>query len=586
MSATKRAAIEESRLFSDEASERSAEFESLLKRLRELEHQYKLGNVDSEIENHADSGLPWLFEEELSQLGKLVRKYEDRLLRELPSWYYKFISIEAEAKDYFDKATSSYLLDMYLLAQELYRELPKHVAPAGAESEDEERKTLKNMIRVIIAGLEYLYSIGDFGTAITYAQGLHDFVVKKGLATKDNPAYGTLAVIYHFLGRAHRQRGIDDDYQQAIDYFYQSSENYFEMARRRGNNEMDVIYARTRAMVSLAFGAGFLFYNAQSDLVRAKAQIAQARLAFLKDNGEICCQLHYHYLELLYASILRAEAGEIIADGAEASVQGEAERAAAIEKLDRAGEILARCGEALENKPKYFIHVLYNKALVYLYQGPQRYDEARASIDELLRRCGDKPRWLANGLILKSHLERRSGNMDLALADAMKAYNQAGNHLPVRIEALLARGQAQLGRQSLSAARADFEKALQLNNGANLKLNAMARLLLLELAIEQQKPQQAHEGLMQVKALMPSIRHGFIINKYRQLEARMGNLQTDFIIPAHTDDLDYKRLENDLQRWLLERALRIDSNLTRIAQRLNVSKKTVYIWLDKYKMKP
>jgi tetratricopeptide (TPR) repeat protein len=167
----------------------------------------------------------------------------------------------------------------------------------------------------------------------------------------------------------------------------------------------------------------------------------------------------------------------------------------------------------------------------------------------------------------------------------MKAYNHAGNHLPVRIEALLARGQAQLARQRLSAARADFEMALQLNSDANLKLTAMAHLLLVELAIAQQQPQRAYESFLQAKALIPSIRHGFILNRYRQLETKIENLQTDFIIPSYTSDLDYKRLETELQAWLLEKALREDSNLTRVAQKLNVSKKTVYLWINKYKIK-
>jgi hypothetical protein len=59
------------------------------------------------------------------------------------------------------------------------------------------------------------------------------------------------------------------------------------------------------AMVSLAFGVGFLYHNAPSDLTWAKGLTEQSRSAFLKDDGRACRELHYNYLELLYASILR-----------------------------------------------------------------------------------------------------------------------------------------------------------------------------------------------------------------------------------------------------------------------------------------
>ncbi|HEV7373960.1 MAG TPA: hypothetical protein VGN95_04535 [Pyrinomonadaceae bacterium] len=576
------------------------EYQSLIEKLPVIELKYKLGDVDNVIVDKSNpSETYWEFERTLDEAEKLVQKYRERLLQEQPSWFYKFLAIGAEAKDYFDTVTPGYRLDMYLLAQDLLRELPQRLKEDESRQNSEARKTLKNIIRVIIAGLEYLYSTGDFSTAITRAQDINKLVETK-LVTKEDPAYGTRAVIQHFLGRSLRQRGQDEDNQQALDCFYQCSEYYFEMARHRKKkdagankkekedaeivkmNNADVIYARTRAMVSLAFGAGFLFYNSQSDLVRAKSQITQARSAFLRDDGGIRCKLHYNYLKLLYASILRAEAGELTVEEAGEDSQRKAERDAAQEKLERALDILEGCEKDFKNKPKYFIHTLYNKALVHLYQGPTHYGHTQACITELIQRCQDNPRWLANGLILKSHLERRLGDVEAALADALRAYNHAGNHLPVRIEALLACGQAQMERGQLIAARNDFEKAIRLNNRANLKLDAMAHLLLTELAIVQQRAQQAREQFSQVKSLIAVIRHGFILNKYRQLEAKIDDLQTDFVIQSEIEDLDYKRYEAELQRWLLEKSLREDSNLTRVAERLNVSKRTVYLWLDKH----
>lgn len=579
-----------------ESADGDSAYAALLGELRQLEKKYKLGNVDAEVKDPATGKTTWVFEEELCKAERLVLEHQDRLLEENPSWYYKFIAIRAEAREYFGTATPSYRLDLYQLAQRLHRELLKRkdVPPDPVGVESEERKTLKNVIRVIIAGLEYLHGTSEFGTAIAYARELYDFVNNSGLATKDNPAYGTKSVVCYFLGRTHRQRGIDDDYRLAIDYFYQCSENYFELARQReSKNEVessrhpeskneDVIYARTRAMVSLAFGAGFLYHNALSDLARAKGLIAQARLAFIKDDGGTCCLLHYNYLELLYASILREEAGELDPAREGEEPDEAAKRVAAKEELDRALRILNRCEETLARKPSYYIRFLYNKALVYMYQGPDRYGEALDCVKRLLDMCQENPRWLANGLVLKSRLERRLGDAEAALADALSAFNQAGSHLPIRVEALLARGKAQEDRGNLAGARADFEKASQLNNGANRRLEVLSLILLAQVAIAQQQPQVALEKYAQAQELIPSINHGFILNRYRALQEKITNFQADFIIPSSTSDLTYEEHEKALRCWLLEKALREDNNLTRVAQRLGVSKKTLYQWRDAY----
>src|ERR1700755_3164286 len=163
---------------------------SLLARLQEAEKKYKKGDVDQKIDDPDNPSRPrWAFEEELNELSK----YEVYLREEIRSWYYKVVAIRAEAKDYFDTATHGDRLDLYLMAQELYRQLPEHVAPDDTAEESEQRKTVKNTIRVIVAGLEYLHATSDFTSAITYAQSLNEYIIESGLGTKDNPAYGTRA---------------------------------------------------------------------------------------------------------------------------------------------------------------------------------------------------------------------------------------------------------------------------------------------------------------------------------------------------------------------------------------------------------
>jgi transcriptional regulator with PAS, ATPase and Fis domain len=61
-------------------------------------------------------------------------------------------------------------------------------------------------------------------------------------------------------------------------------------------------------------------------------------------------------------------------------------------------------------------------------------------------------------------------------------------------------------------------------------------------------------------------------------------MQSDFVISGDTVHVDYKQYETGLQRWLLMKVLREEPNVTRAAERLNISKKTVYMWLEKFKL--
>jgi len=548
----------------------------LIRDLEVIEEQFKLGNVDDPLPKDSCT-----FEEKLERLEQLVKQYRAELLAERPITFYRFTGIVAECREYFGRVSETYRLDLYYFAQRLFRELPKEVS----REDRPEREKVNSIIRVIVAGLEYLLTIGDFTTALSYGHKLLEYAVQTGLGTKSD-LDAPLAVIYQFLARALRARGVAEDCKDAIEYFYKCNEAYCEIALERNVPAEEIVYARTRAAVSLAFGAGFLFYNAKGDLIRAKDAIRPARLAFLRDSGKICCQLYYHYFELLYASILREEAGELCLITPEEPAQLDSERTIAQLKLNQAADIVETCARELGDRPKYFIHVLFNRALVHLYLGTDNYDRARECVQRLLVECQSDPRWLANVFVLKSHLARRVGDFNTALDDAIKANSQAGNHLLVKIEALLARGHAQLARNKFTAARADIERALQLNDGANLKLETSGNLLLAEIELEQKQPGKAYEKLLRVEELMPSIRHGSLINQYRQLSARLERMQHDYLITSNTEVLHYKKLEGELQRWLLEKALREDKNVTRVARRLQVTKKTIYMWLERYQIKP
>jgi hypothetical protein len=557
-------------------NDRQSEYKELIDRLKDCLLQFKIGSVDEPL-----PGDTIAFEERIGSLEQLVQKYQNELLAEYPVLFYRFTAIRAECREYFGRATEKDQSDLYFFALRLFRELPAEVS-AGDPAE---REKVNSIIRVIVAGLEYLLIIGDLTTALSYGHKLLEFADTRRLGTKSD-LDAPLAVVYQFLARALRTRGGAEDCREAVEYFYKCNEAYCEIALEKNVPAEEIVYARTRAAVSLAFGAGFLFYNAKGDLARAKDAIRPARLAFLRDSGKIGCSLYYHYFELLHASILREEAGELSLITHEGPAQLEAERIAAQSKLNQASDIIDTCAKELGDRPKYYIHVLFNRALVHLYKGGDDYELAREDVQKLFVACQSNPRWLANAFVLKSQLSLRVGDADTALDDAIKAHNQAGNHLPVKIEALLARGQAQLARNKLSVARADVERALQLNDGANLKLHVAGNLVLVEIALEQKQPRKAYEKLLQVGELMLSVRHGSLVNQYRQLSARLEREQHDYLIASNTEVLHYKKLEEDLQRWLLEKALREDKNVTRVAKRLQVTKKTIYMWLERYKIKP
>ena len=557
-----------------------AEYNQLLADIETCDTQFKVGAVDKIF-----PGSDISFEQKLLQVEQLVSTHRKKLAAEHPLIFFRFTGLNAEAKEYFGTSTAGYELDLFAFAQELFQDLLKEPPPTEPIADPAERELLSCKIRVIVAGLQYLLRVGHLASALTYGRKLYEFVTSRGLGTPQDLG-APLAIVYQFLGKTLRARGLEADCEDAIGYFYRCNDAYSEIALVKGLRREEVIYARTRAALSLGFGAGLLFFSAKGDLARAKDSIRPARLAFLRDDGDVGCELYSYYFELLYASVLREEAGELSLISHDDPSQLEVEAIIARGKLTHVQDIIEKCAPYLENRPKYYVHVLFNRALVYLYFGPNFYDIARAWVKDLFEHCQHHPNWLANAFVLRSHLELRTENFDAALTDALEAYGQAGNRMPIRIEALLARGQAQLARNQLIAARADFEKALVLNDGVNQKFTVLGNLLLAEIAFEQKQTIKAYERLSKIKTLMPSIRYGSLINKYRQLSGKLNHDEDDYLIPRDTEDLHYKKFEEDLQRWLLGKALRDDSNVTRVAKRLQVTKKTIYLWLELYNMKP
>jgi tetratricopeptide (TPR) repeat protein len=376
------------------------------------------------------------------------------------------------------------------------------------------------------------------------------------------------AKVNYFQGRLYRQRGKEHDFEKATAKFYESSENYFKCVKKN-STEADVIYSRTRASVCLGFGIGFLNYT-RSFLQRAKNVITPARLSFYKNDGKPCCQIHFYYLNLLYASVLRAEAGQ---------ASTEEKRA----KLFEAQDILEVCEQVFYRKPKYLVHAHYNLALLFYSLGKEKYGKALEHIDKIIDLSQGNPKWEANALIVKSRIYRQEGHHDEALQAASKACRQSVDYRAIYCEALLARGQAHLERKNFSAAQDDFNDVIDRNNNENQKVEAVALIYLTRTALNQNKRDDALELFGRVRGMMNTIEHGFVIDEFEKLKEELKVGPAPFFVSYREEDLTWDKHEKNLKKWLLQRALSTDKNVANAAKQLGVSNKTVYQWIKEFK---
>jgi tetratricopeptide (TPR) repeat protein len=548
-------------------------YNSLLSEIKRINEISKRGEVDNDA-----------FKDDLKILAERVQQNKSAILSRDPAIYYKFRAIQGEALHYFDQVSLSEISELYDEARKLYGEIWRLIKKQPLTERD--RLVVKNKIRFIVEGLEYLYRDGSFDKALMYANGLYE-IITVYLEADGKTAFGTKAKVAYLQGRLYRQRANGaGDFEQAIAKFYESSENYYnvalEVVDKPDQSESQVIYARTSAAASLGFGIGFLNYT-RSHLQRAKNVITPARLAFLKDDGKPRCEIHFHYLNMLISSILRAEAGGLNSMGGGGAVPGDSEATAAEKrnKLEMARSLLDESLQYFKKKRhKYLVHAYFNRAILHYFFGPDQYTQARECLKEVKGLSPHNNKWMANALIVESRINLMENRLDEAFHTAAEACRLSStDYRPVYCEALLARGMASMQKGALLIAQEDFEEALNLNNGANQKVETVALMRLTRIAIAQHKPEESRRLFAQAQEAMKSIEHGYIIDEFEKLKADLHVEMNSFFIPYTEADLEWSRHEKNLRRWLLQRALGSKHNVKAAANLLGLTRKSVYQWI-------
>lgn len=556
-----------------ESSRRTGkDLDSLTSEIKRIDELSKRGEVDDDK-----------FRDDLSRVTKLVEQNKHTLISQDPSVYYKFKALHAEALHYFDQISLSYMSELYDEARKLYKEIWQFIKKQPLT--DKDILVIKNKIRFIVEGLEYLYKEGSFDKALTYANGLYD-IITAYLEAGGKTAFGTKAKVTYLQGRLYRQRANGaEDFELAIAKFYESSENYYNVARevidKPNKSESQVIYARTRAAASLGFGIGFLNYT-RSHLQRAKNVITPARLAFLKDDGTPRCEIHFHYLNMLIASILRAEAG--VSSGIDKSREHEEPEAGSVEKirkLEMAEGLLDKSLKYFEEKKhKYLIHAYFNRAILHYFFGPNQYAQARECLKKVKDLSPNNNKWTANALIVESRINLMEGHLDDAFQTAAEACRlSSADYRAIHCEARLARGMASLLRGAPLTAQDDFVEALKLNNGANQKVEAVALIRLTRAALAQHDREEARRLFPRAQEAMKTIEHGFIIDEFEKLKGGLNDEMNSFFISYTEADLTWSKHEEELKRWLLNRALGPKHNVASAATSLGLTRKSVYMWM-------
>ena len=391
---------------------------------------------------------------------------------------------------------------------------------------------------------------------------LYEFV-KTRLATDNNPSYGTLGLITYQQGRVLRQLSFFDE---AGEKFTGSCQHYYDRSNKQKDTEEDRTFCIWKAGLCLGLGLGISNYT-RGYLTRALQCVIPARTMLLGRGGKI----NHAYVDLIYASIRRAFAGE-------------KRRAMSIEAV----EVLKNCYETFSNNPRYRSRAAFELALAFFYLGDLNNSERSVSEVEAYSRGMEDFKWIAKSLILQSRILQKRGTSEFLQESSRKAeeaYKYSLGNDQTLCEALLCKGEIQLELGCFEEAETSYQKALDIIKGRkNPKIEGSCYLHLANLNIRRKNFIEAKQYFSEWKKLSHEVEHGFVRETAAKIDYELKELNRAFVIDS-SDDLNYKHHIKTLQQWLVRQAIAREESpdLSMIARTIGISRKTLYEWLKELK---
>jgi tetratricopeptide (TPR) repeat protein len=312
--------------------------------------------------------------------------------------------------------------------------------------------------------------------------------------------------------------------------------------------------ASHRVALALSAGYGFMF-STTGDLTRAEMCISSARV-LLETTGD---WLHKAYVELLSGSVRRAKAG-----------LNPDKLREAISSSERAYRVFQ------DQKHIYQARAAYELSQAYTYL--RSFKKAEEYANEVLEfgRSKSDDRWLSNGLLVLSRIQRRRGSPVKAQMTAQKSIDIASRSrlATCHTDALIARGEASFDQRKYEDARHDFEDAV--NGSANLKVKAVCALHLTRTLLEEKRLSEAERAWATWMSVKDRVQHALIHALASEVNGKLNEHIKGFTIEPGEKKLDLNHHVSALKEYLARTAVDRFQGIGKAADALGVSAQTVY----------
>ena len=480
----------------------------------------------------------------------------------------KIYAMSAEIYDYFGKyaeAREKIEEDGILSEKDLRAEVEKdgnlseRTLPDNPKEKEEERALLKQKVWILIHWSMTFYRGHNYKRARELLL-LGNEALNKRIITDSDPCAFTQSRIYYSLGLIQRQVY---DYKSARQWFTKSIEMAWESFVRKTKNVpmTDPIYKRTKILTgfyvakSLALGLAWTYYT-EGALQLASSLVGTARL-LLVDTNEVVIR---SYIEILSASIVAAQG----------------KRQEAIDILERAYLALKE-----HDHEAYRIRAANELAVAYVHEFVREgtltnRTKAREYINQV-KKFSDI-RWESNALITESRLFRAMGNFKSAEDSAKKALSLGGEQRFVKIDALIARGEARLALNKIDEACKDFTDAL-MNGSDNRKVQVVCHLHLARAYLLKDDHSLALRHRTEAARDIANVDNAFVRNLAETVESMITqSTGADFFIPFSAAELNPWELEKRLHIFLAKWAKHKAGSENEPWKVLGISKQTFYNW--------
>lgn len=491
------------------------------------------------------------------KLSEIVNEQRDQIYRANQCAYLKAKSLVSEIFDYFGRYRRAAAI-LESDGEDILADLRKLLAAGGPITDNQHRLLVREQVRFSLEYAQIHYRDHNYEEAQDIVEDCEEILTKLVRNAKTFPCYGSLARIQYYFGRIYRQKNryaeAEECFRRSIDYhFLRAEAKRGEFKSKLNSRRVKEAFAMAshKSAISLALGLGWLSYTTGS-LNKALGYVLPARVLLLPTQDVI----NKAYIDLIHGSILRSLAGDDK------------------EKLKAAVALIRRAYKAFESHGHraYRARAAWELSLAYLYGGDYTSaDKFRREADGIATKNPDAKtqedwRWVCNSLVVGSRIRLRQCNLTDAQALASDALKLALEHKETlcQIDAHIARAEARL-KTDRPAARQDLLQALELNKAlrptairsaetTNPKIEAVCNLYLARSYIWDREGRRALDYIQRWRELQNVVEHFNVRELASSVEADLGNLHTDFVIPANTPNLDRKEHEKSLHNWLLQEA--------------------------------